>query len=249
MERLLSSSFNSGLSDSSKFDAIQRTTGDYAGVVYPRRREKWMITLVNNETGEVVRYTDLERYMWRRRKRMRKAFKMMRHLYRSKVVSLLLITLTLPKGVDITVVKGRFRRWRENYKRRLKRHGVKWYGDVWVLERGSRSGIWHYHIVVVIGRLNIKGGKLPWWLKADDWGYISRVEFVRRDVEAYLSNYLQKPPPEVPRYTRTYGVNIRLLQIIFYDYIRHNRTHRPNRPTRPNRTHRPNRTYKPRSPP
>lgn len=181
---------------------------------YPIRESKWMITLLNTETGEISVATDVERYLWRRQKRMRKAFRLMRKLYKQRKISLLLITLTLPVDMDLRVVKGRFRRWRWNYRRRLERYGIKWYGDVWVLERGVNGG-WHYHVVVAISRLDIRGRKMPHWIKADGWGYITRVEFVKRDVASYLSWYLRKFPPAVPPYTRTYGVNIRRLFSLF----------------------------------
>jgi hypothetical protein len=85
-------------------------------------------------------------------------------------------------------------------KSRYKSIGRKLKGYFWVLEISSPdkqknlSGFHlHYHLVVIVDRLNIKGGKMPQALKLNDaWGQRTQVEFVKSSLEGLLVGYLGK---------------------------------------------------------
>jgi hypothetical protein len=66
----------------------------------------------------------------------------------------------------------------------------------------------HYHLVVIVDRLNIKGGKMPKALKLNDaWGQRTQVEFVKSSLEGLLIGYLGK---NNYRLTDTKGKKIRM---------------------------------------
>jgi|JI10StandDraft_1071094.scaffolds.fasta_scaffold67790_2 hypothetical protein len=98
---------------------------------------------------------------------------------------------------------------------RYKSIGRKLKGYFWVLEISSPdkqknlSGFHlHYHLVVIVDRLNIKGGKMPNALKLNDaWGQRTQVEFIKSSLEGLLIGYLGK---NNYRLTDTQGKKIRM---------------------------------------
>jgi hypothetical protein len=51
----------------------------------------------------------------------------------------------------------------------------------------------HYHAVFAIDRINLRGKKLPEWMKLDGlWGASTHLEMVTYTVEHYLGKYMLK---------------------------------------------------------
>ncbi|NDF99355.1 MAG: hypothetical protein EB101_10640 [Chitinophagia bacterium] len=87
---------------------------------------------------------------------------------------------------------------------RFKRREVTFYGYVWTAEVSEKL-MFHYHICVAVNRLELKGKKLPDWLKLDDvWGRRTGVEFVKRNVRHYMAKYFAKHNARVVG-MRSYG--------------------------------------------
>jgi hypothetical protein len=80
--------------------------------------------------------------------------------YRQRLVSCLFITLT-----RVPEAKHSIRSFMVQYKKALKRSGVKLLGYVFVSEVSFKGkipgGHWHYHLVISVERLHVRGGKLP----------------------------------------------------------------------------------------
>jgi hypothetical protein len=80
--------------------------------------------------------------------------------YRQRLVTCLFITLT-----NVPEAKHSMRSFMKQYKKALARSGVKLLSYVWVSEvsfKGKiQGGHWHYHLVISVERLHVRGGKLP----------------------------------------------------------------------------------------
>jgi len=80
--------------------------------------------------------------------------------YRHRLVTCLFITLTRVPEARHTI-----RSFIKQYKKALERSGVKLLGYVWVSEVSYKGtipgGHWHYHLVISVERLHVKGKKLP----------------------------------------------------------------------------------------
>jgi len=80
--------------------------------------------------------------------------------YRQRLVSCLFITLTNVPGARHSI-----RSFIMQYKKALARSGVKLLAYVWVSEVSFKSkipgGHWHYHLVISVERLHVRGQKLP----------------------------------------------------------------------------------------
>ena len=80
--------------------------------------------------------------------------------YRQHLVTCLFITLT-----NVPEARHSIRSFIMQYKKALFRSGVKLLGYVWVSEVSYKGkipgGHWHYHLVISVERLHVKGGKLP----------------------------------------------------------------------------------------
>lgn len=89
--------------------------------------------------------------------------------YRQRLVTCLFITLT-----RVPEARHSIRSFMMQYKKALARSGVKLLGYVWVSEVSYKGNIdgghWHYHLVISVERLNVKGGKLPEVLKQEYLG-------------------------------------------------------------------------------
>ena len=80
--------------------------------------------------------------------------------YRKHLVSCLFITLTNVPGARHSISS-----FMKQYKKALLREGVKLLGYIWVSEVSFKGkipgGHWHYHLVISVERLHVRGGKLP----------------------------------------------------------------------------------------
>jgi hypothetical protein len=80
--------------------------------------------------------------------------------YRQRLVTCLFITLT-----RVPEARHSIRSFIKQYKKALARSGVKLLGYVWVSEVSFKGkipgGHWHYHLVISVERLHVRGGKLP----------------------------------------------------------------------------------------
>ncbi len=80
--------------------------------------------------------------------------------YRQRLVTCLFITLT-----NVPNARHSIRSFMMQYKKALARSGVKLLGYVWVSEVSYKGNIdgghWHYHLVISVERLHVRGGKLP----------------------------------------------------------------------------------------
>jgi hypothetical protein len=89
--------------------------------------------------------------------------------YRKRLVTCLFITLT-----NVPEAKHSMRSFMKQYKKALARSGVKLLSYVWVSEVSFKGkipgGHWHYHLVISVERLHVRGGKLPEVLKQDYLG-------------------------------------------------------------------------------
>jgi len=113
--------------------------------------------------------------------------------YRKHLVTCLFITLT-----NVPEARHSIRSFIKQYKKALLRSGVKLLGYVWVSEvsyKGNISGgHWHYHLVISVERLYVRGGKLPEVLMQKYigtplgtglWGQKSKCTFVYSNVIQY----------------------------------------------------------------
>ena len=92
-------------------------------------------------------------------------------------------------------------------KKRYKRKGKEVYGYIWTLEVSDKNHI-HYHMALVTDRMNMKGKKMPTWLKADSiWGRRTGVEFVRKNIRHYMAKYFAKHDSRV-KGMRSYGMSL-----------------------------------------
>ena len=89
--------------------------------------------------------------------------------YRQRLVTCLFITLT-----RVPEAKHSMRSFMVQYKKALARSGVELLGYVWVSEVSYKGNIpgghWHYHLVISVERLHVRGGKLPEVLKQEYLG-------------------------------------------------------------------------------
>lgn len=80
--------------------------------------------------------------------------------YRQRLVSCLFITLTNVPGARHSITS-----FMKQYKKALVRSGVKLLGYVWVSEVSFKGkipgGHWHYHLLISVERLHVRGAKLP----------------------------------------------------------------------------------------
>lgn len=107
-------------------------------------------------------------------------------LYKQRKISMLFYTLTIAeRGQPIANVINAL-------KKRCKRNGTPILGYVWISEV-SEDLHWHYHIAVAINRINVKGEKLPEYLKLDNlWHCRTGVEFVKKNIKHYMAKYFAK---------------------------------------------------------
>lgn len=178
---------------------------------FVKTKPKWLTNLLQTDfdrnTGEVLGqsvYTtnDLTAGNNRKIKAVNKFCELFKPLYASKQVSMLFYTLTLANQA-----KTNIRDCLKAFKKRLVRKGIKIHGYVWVLEISDTLHV-HYHALVVIDRMDIRGQKMPDYLKLDDlWGTNTQVQFVKKNIQSYLSKYFVKNRNRIIG-KRQYGIMI-----------------------------------------
>jgi hypothetical protein len=185
--------------------------GNNAPVFLVKTEPKWytdlLHTKVDSDTGEIIgtdvySTCDLKKSNRRKIKAVDKFCDHFQPLYRKKKVSLMFATLTIANESETNI-----RDLINNFKKRLKRKKINLYGYLWISEV-SPDLHWHYHLIFSIDRLNIKGGFLPDYLKLDNlWGSRCQMEFVKKDVRFYLSQYFKKNNYRIEG-KRSYGMTI-----------------------------------------
>lgn len=161
---------------------------------------KWNTTLgyyeVDNDTGEIVAVgeymTDELKASNARKIKALDAFSAhFQPLYKKKAVSIMFHTFTQANNARID-----FKKMLDVVRSRYKRKGYKVRGDIWTCEisyENNASGHWHYHLAVAVDRVNLRGKKLPAWMKFNEvWGRRTGVEFVKKNVRHYMAKYFAK---------------------------------------------------------
>jgi len=129
---------------------------------------KWLTwykcTYVEEKTGEIIEIIKESESLKKARARAINCLNIFDEFYteayRQRLVSCLFITLTNVPGARHSI-----RSFIMQYKKALARSGVKLLAYVWVSEVSFKSeipgGHWHYHLVISVERLHVRGGKLP----------------------------------------------------------------------------------------
>jgi hypothetical protein len=129
---------------------------------------KWLTwykcTYVEEKTGEIIEIIKESESLKKARARaiicLNTFDEFYTEAYRQRLVSCLFITLTNVPGARHSI-----RSFMVQYKKALVRSGVKLLGYVFVSEVSFKSeipgGHWHYHLVISVERLHVRGGKLP----------------------------------------------------------------------------------------
>lgn len=172
---------------------------------------KWRVDLLqtdySRETGEILGqsvYTtdDLTSANNRKIKAVNAFCERFKAAYKAHKVSMFFYTLTIANQAKTTI-----RDAMKAYTKRLKRRGIKLHGYIWVLEISDGLHV-HYHALVVTDRIDCRGKELPEYLKLDDlWGANTQVQFVRKNIQYYLSKYFVKNKNRI-LHKRQYGVKI-----------------------------------------
>jgi hypothetical protein len=176
-----------------------------------KTKPKWLTNLLQTDfdanTGEILSQSvystdDLTAGNNRKIKAVNKFCERFKPLYSERKVSMLFYTLTLANQA-----KTNIRDCLKAFRKRLIRKGIKIHGYVWVLEISDTLHV-HYHAMVVIDRINIKGQQMPEFLKLDDlWGANTQVQFVQKNIQAYLAKYFVKNKNRIIG-KRQYGVMV-----------------------------------------
>lgn len=183
-------------------------------------KPKWntliQVSGLNTNTGEFIpnleayQTNDLKAGNYRKIQSAKRFSKFYCPLIEKKLVSAIMHTFT-----QLELAGKDMRSMIDIVKCRYKSIGRKLRGYFWVLEISSPNKQinavgyhLHYHLVVIVDRLNIKGGKMPKALKLNEvWGQRTHVEFVKTNLEALVVGYLCKSNF---RLTDTNGKKIRM---------------------------------------
>lgn len=182
----------------------------------PKRLTTLEVTRENPDTGEISHYEhytdDFKFQKNRQRTAVKKFCDFYEPLYRKKEVSVLFHTFTRwdysKRNISMMLDAAKVR-----YKA-LKRPIRGW---LWVLELKKNDGMdtgyhIHYHLVVAIDRLNIRGKEMPAELKFEElWGQRTDVEFVKYSVRRYLTKELGKGSDAKLINRRSYSISRKLI--------------------------------------
>lgn len=176
----------------------ENNSREYIVQTQPKWNTQMKVSGLDKTTGEFIpeletyNTNDLKAGKYRQISAAKKFCVNIKNLQKQKQGSILLHTFTRLNEADCDI-----RSLIEILKARYKSLGRKIRGYFWVLEvsnpkKGSDFHL-HYHLVVFVDRLNIKGGKMPEALKLNDvWGQRTQVEFLRKSLEGFLLGYLSK---------------------------------------------------------
>jgi len=179
------------------------------------REPKYITELLKTEsdpnTGEMIRSDIIETNdTYARIKRRRRALKSFTDyfepLFRRRKVTLLFITFTIANENGVTL-----RSVIDQFKKRCRRNGYPCHGYFWVMEISEDLHV-HYHGVFAIDRINLRGKKLPEWMKLDGlWGASTKVVMVTYTIEHYLGKYMLKGHDKIEG-KRMYGRSVPTVQ-------------------------------------
>ena len=178
---------------------LHNNSGNYPGVKIATQ-PKYITTLrrdfFDTETGEIGSeeyLTDcFKSYRGRLYKRMYGFAERWQPEYSKRRVSMFMITFT-----RVTESKTKWSRMIDIVKYRAKSLGYELLDYFWVSEV-SDNNHWHYHLVTVTKRMNLRGKTIPDVLKFDDiWGCRTQVAFVEKSIKSYLCYYLNKSQAKV----------------------------------------------------
>jgi hypothetical protein len=159
-----------------------------------KTKPKWLTTLMRMEKIEgvflptqILETNDFKASNYKKILALDRFCAKYQPLYQAKQVSLLFVTLTRANFARLTISELLY-----DAQKKYARNGVKILDYVWTFEISEALHL-HYHICFGIGRINIKGKKLPEWLKLDElWGQSTQVEFIKRNVRHYMAKYFAK---------------------------------------------------------
>jgi hypothetical protein len=116
-----------------------------------------------------------------------------------------MLSLTFTKANETT---STIRSVLDNFRKRCKRNDCQVFGYFWVLDISANLHV-HYHVLVAVQRIDIKGKPMPLWLKMHDvWNRHTEVAFVRKSLRGYLAKYLEKNRDMKVLGKRMYGKSI-----------------------------------------
>ena len=176
----------------------EKISREYLVQTEPKWNTQMKVSGLDKTTGEFIpeleiyNTNDLKAGKYRQISAAKKFCVNIKNLQKQKQGSILLHTFTRLNEADCDI-----RSVIDILKARYNSIGRKIRGYFWVLEvshpkKGSDFHL-HYHLVVFVDRLNIKGGKMPEALKLNDvWGQRTSVEFLRKSLEGFLLGYLSK---------------------------------------------------------
>lgn len=111
-------------------------------------------------------------------------------LYNKKQVTLWMVTFT---EADQALLDKNWSSMVEKVVRRFKSIGYPVRGYWWTMEVAKDTFHFHYHLVLAVDRMDIRGKTIPEAIKFNDvWQMISKTEMVRKNIRGYLSKYLSK---------------------------------------------------------
>ena len=190
---------NAYLKNTLKGRFLHEVNGKYA--VLTGNVSKWLTwykcTYVEEKSGEIIEIIKESESLKKARARaiicLNTFDEFYGEAYRQRLVTCLFITLT-----NVPEAKHSIRSFIMQYKKALARSGVKLLGYVWVSEVSYKGNIdgghWHYHLVISVERLHVRGAKLPEVLKQNYigtplgtglWGQKSKCTFVYSNVIQY----------------------------------------------------------------
>lgn len=167
------------------------------------RSPKVMKEIVNVITGELKVVTDVDRMKKNRRLVVKTFFDYYSHFYWRKEVTLLEIVLPIKKRETITDFS-------KPIKRLLSKTKTPLLGYCWIRDVGEDFATPHFHVVIAIPRINIKGQGLPEYLKFGGFWEGAKTSTVR-SVKKIISYYLEKGIPNTENRQRTYGKSVKFL--------------------------------------
>jgi hypothetical protein len=158
----------------------------------PRNITKLLKTTFDANTGEmtmqdIIETNDTFARLNRRKRALNAFLDVFEPMYASRRVTMLFMTFTLANENGNTL-----RKVLDQFKKRCKRNGFPCLGYFWVMEISEDLHV-HYHALVAIDRINVRGRSIPSWWKLDElWGAACRVEMVKRSIRGYLAKYIGK---------------------------------------------------------
>lgn len=175
-------------------------------------KNDWTLYFEDEEGVSSVATRSLRRR--RRDKKVKPIAKLQEINYKSRESSVLFLTITdfIKSKVWLSCLINR-KSFPSVLMKNLK-HFVEFQSYLWFIEV-SPNLHFHYHFVLEMPRLRVRGSELPDYLKLDKWLYDrwTNIQFVRKSVISYLMTYLYKEWPisiwieafDQIRPLRTYG--------------------------------------------